>query len=198
MNDSYKQLIEDNHNLIYGFLHKYNLGEDYYGDAAIGLCKAAKFYNSDSGNNFSTFAYKCMFNECGCSIRKEIHNGTQLLSLDAPIVISEESETDLRSILTSGHTIDEFSDSLSHVLWFIEKMNLRDLKILYYRLLGYKSREIANILKCTYQNVSLRIKKMKNAYENGMQVRSKEDNCDSVEYKHIFDKIIGLLTVTDF
>lgn len=37
-----KKLVEQNHNLIYAFLQKYHLTiEDYYGLAAIGLCKAA-------------------------------------------------------------------------------------------------------------------------------------------------------------
>lgn len=57
-----QKLVEDNHNLIYKFLRNYNLEDDWYDVAAIGLCKAANNYNSDK-YEFSTYAYRCMYNE---------------------------------------------------------------------------------------------------------------------------------------
>lgn len=42
MTDEQKQLVEQNHNLIYFYLYRHNLSiEEYYDVAAIGLCKAA-------------------------------------------------------------------------------------------------------------------------------------------------------------
>ena len=46
MTDYQKQLVTDNHNLIYRFLQKEKLNmEDWYDLAAIGMCKAAKTFN---------------------------------------------------------------------------------------------------------------------------------------------------------
>ena len=46
MTEEQRKLVEDNHNLIYSFLQKYHLTiDEYYGLAAIGLCKAGKTYN---------------------------------------------------------------------------------------------------------------------------------------------------------
>ena len=48
MTEKQKQLVVDNHNLIYSFLHKHGFDEEeFYDLAAIGLCKAAKSYKDD-------------------------------------------------------------------------------------------------------------------------------------------------------
>ena len=56
------KLVEENHQLIYGFLTKYKLPEsEWYDLCAIGLIRAAMDYNKDKGA-FSTLAYMYMFN----------------------------------------------------------------------------------------------------------------------------------------
>lgn len=66
-----KQIVTDNHGLIYGFLNKNNLDvEEYYGLCAIGLCKAVKSLNSQK-SKLGTYAYKCMENEIKQSIRSD-------------------------------------------------------------------------------------------------------------------------------
>ena len=46
MTDYQKQLVTDNHNLIYRFLQKEKLNmEGWYDLAAMGRCKAAKTFN---------------------------------------------------------------------------------------------------------------------------------------------------------
>lgn len=48
MNDEQRKLVENNHNLIYAILHKYNLPiDEYYDVAAIGLCKAAITFDAE-------------------------------------------------------------------------------------------------------------------------------------------------------
>lgn len=71
MTEQQKKLVEENHNLIYGFLHKQNLDpEEYYDLAAIALCEAAQIYDPDRGISFSTLGYRCMYNCIGHEIRK--------------------------------------------------------------------------------------------------------------------------------
>lgn len=73
LNDTQRKLVEDNHNLIYSFLNSHRLSldadEDWYGTAAIGLCKAALAYDSSKKLKFGTLAYVCMENEVRCIMR---------------------------------------------------------------------------------------------------------------------------------
>ena len=69
-----QQLVEDNHNLIYSYLHKRHLPIDstfdFYGDAALGLCTAAHIYNPSLGFKFSVLAYKAMETEINNSLKR--------------------------------------------------------------------------------------------------------------------------------
>ena len=69
-----QKLVEDNHNLIYSYLHKRHLPvdstSDFYGDAALGLCTAAHIYDASLGFKFSVIAYKAMENEVNYTLRK--------------------------------------------------------------------------------------------------------------------------------
>lgn len=57
LTDDQKRLIEQNHNLIYGYLSLNNLNfEDWYDVAVFGLIKAAIKYDNSKGE-FSTCAY---------------------------------------------------------------------------------------------------------------------------------------------
>lgn len=45
---SQQDIVISNHKLIYKVLHKYNLDvEEFYGAAAVGLCKAVKTFNPE-------------------------------------------------------------------------------------------------------------------------------------------------------
>lgn len=49
--------------------------EDWYDLAAIGMCKAAKTFNEGT-SKFSTYAFKCMFNEVYSEKKKELRQRT--------------------------------------------------------------------------------------------------------------------------
>lgn len=86
LNDKQRKLAEENHNLIYSFLKSRQLSldavEDWYGTAAIGLCKAALVYDENRGAKFATLAYICMENEVRCVMRISKKTITGELSLD--------------------------------------------------------------------------------------------------------------------
>lgn len=67
LNKEQQKLVSDNHELIYRFLKIRNFStdavEDWYGTAAIGLCKAAMIYDVGSGCDFEKLAYIAMNNE---------------------------------------------------------------------------------------------------------------------------------------
>ena len=63
LNDEQRKIVENNHDLIYGYAHKMGISiDEYYDILAIGLCKAAKAFDESKGR-FSTLAYCCMKNE---------------------------------------------------------------------------------------------------------------------------------------
>lgn len=86
LNDDQRKLVEDNHNLIYSFLNSRRLSldsvEDWYGTAAIGLCKAALTYDASHGAKFATLAYICMDNEVRQVLRKNRKEVNTIISLD--------------------------------------------------------------------------------------------------------------------
>lgn len=63
MTEEQKCLAEKNYKLIFSFLARHNLSEEeWFGIAAIGFCNAVISYNKDNCA-FSTYAYRCMYNE---------------------------------------------------------------------------------------------------------------------------------------
>lgn len=48
-----------------------NLSDEYYGDAAIGLCQAAENYDESRGCKFSAFATKYIRNQLSMQFRKQ-------------------------------------------------------------------------------------------------------------------------------
>ena len=82
MRDIIYELIEANEGLIYKIASRYTRYysiEDLYQVGSIGIINAAKKYNPNSGNKFSTYAYKYVLGEIIDFIRK-----------DRNIVVSEE------------------------------------------------------------------------------------------------------------
>lgn len=93
LNEQQRKLVEDNHNLIYSFLNSHHLSldavEDWYGTAAIGLCKAALIYDESRGSKFSTLAYLCMDNEVKMIMRNNRKCVSTVASLDDEVRSSD-------------------------------------------------------------------------------------------------------------
>ena len=93
-----KKLAEDNEKLIWYTLYKYNYrpARDWYGIAAIGLCKAAQAYNPAK----STFAYAAVMRiraECHREAeRRNLQRHFTAASLDAPLM--SQSDNDVRTL----------------------------------------------------------------------------------------------------
>lgn len=76
LTEEQKKLVEDNHNLIYGFIVAKGLNAaEWYGPMAESLCKAAATWRKDGGAMFSTYAYRkmtgCLCNTIRYNNRKE-------------------------------------------------------------------------------------------------------------------------------
>lgn len=91
LNDEQRQLVEDNYNLIFYVMGKYNFTkqveyEDCYGALAEGLCSAAASFDSSKGVSFSSYAIKCMVNAVLMFKRKNDRpKEFSIISIDSPI-----------------------------------------------------------------------------------------------------------------
>ena len=166
LTDEQKKLVEDNHNLIYFTIHKYNLDiEEYYDIFALALCKAAINYDINKGPTFSTYAVWAMKNEFLLSIRKakaQRRSGT-CISINDVVYdnTSDDSSITLEDMLTNG--LDAFDES---ILLDFTKLNDKLRRILWLSYCGYTQKEIADIIGITQAMVSRDLKKAKKLLED--------------------------------
>ena len=157
MTDDQRKLVEENHGLIYQFLHDYNLGiEDWYDVAAIGMCKAAIEYDQSKAK-FSSMAYRCMRNEVfhelylkrcpkrspemePVSLNDSVCDGSYELMDTIP------SETDF-----TGASVDEIMGSLN-------ERDRHDVKML---AAGYTGREIGKMYGQSHGAFPIRLKRIR-------------------------------------
>lgn len=162
LNDEQRKLVEDNHNLIYSFLERRNLSldaiEDWYGTAAIGLCKAAMVYDENRGCKFSTLSYIIMDNEVKRTMRDNRKCVSDTFSLDAPV--EEVDDITYSDTILDSNDL-EYSACINDAInTALRSLSDRDRGIIEMIVdYGMKYEEIANRLKMTRANVSRIYKK---------------------------------------
>lgn len=168
LTESQSKLVEQNHNLIYGFARKYNLDiEEWYGILALALCKAALSFDSEKAK-FSTLYYLCASQMVSAEKRKW---RTQkripqdlFVSLDEPL---DDNELTLKTYLADTR-IDFVRDlELKDQLFILLKtLSERDKRIFELSRIGVKQEIIADIVGTPQSNVSRRLKIIKNKLKN--------------------------------
>lgn len=113
------KFVEDNHSLIYSFLHKYKLPEDeWYDLCAIGLIKAAIAYEPEKGE-FYSLAYTYMFKDMRNELMHRTRYFPENLSIDHEYENFKDGET--YTILDLyGSDINIEDDVVSNI--YIEEM----------------------------------------------------------------------------
>ena len=170
-----QDLVEENHNLIYGFAKKRNLDiEEYYGILAIGLCKAAMIYNNEKGN-FSTLAFTCMESILYQQWRHEQRQS----AIPADMIFSYDVKIDGEESDNRNSFLDVLaSNDSTHntVVGNIMKNTLLDIltegerKIVELLDNGLDTVQIATLRGCSKQNISHRIKKIRNKLTNYLAI----------------------------
>ena len=154
LTENQKELVCKNHNLIYAFLKAHGLcaseGEDWYGVAAEGLCKAARAFRAESGVRFSTLAYVCMENEIKKVMRR--HNGLSVCSLDEPAAPDEdyllgEAVAELRDFTMEVELRADIGSAL-------EALSVRDRKIMALLFKGARHKQVAAAAGVSQSTVS--------------------------------------------
>lgn len=118
------KFVEDNHGLIYSFIHKYKLDiDEWYDLCAIGLIKAVQAYDSEKGS-FSTLAYKCMFNEMTKELVYKTRHYPETLSIDL------EYHSDKGDPFTLLDVYDNHDTKIEDIV--LDNVYLNELKIFFY------------------------------------------------------------------
>ena len=159
MTEEQKRLAAENHGLIYSFLRKYDYDQDeFYDLAAIGLCKAAMTY-SKNRYAFSTYAYKCMFNEIGHyftiqGAKRKVPNHL-IMYYDAK-TRSDNGDNfgEVINCLDCGERFED--DVITNMLIDIckGKLSVRDNIVFDMLIDGYTTREIGKVAGCTSPSVT--------------------------------------------
>lgn len=189
----YQKLIEENHNLIYTFMIKYHYSEDYYGDAAIGLCKAARLYDESKGA-FSTIAFACMRNECLKAIKD--HNRIDAVSYNNIIPDFEDDDNTYEHLLADDKHTSNDVDNCEYLKWFVGKMDKTSLFVFLHRLQGETYSDIGKILGISRERVRQIAKKIKISYEEKRRIIKRNfdtDECNDLR-NQIVDCFMSLCT----
>lgn len=168
LTESQSKLVEQNHNLIYGFAKKYNLDiEEWYGILALALCKTALSFDSEKAK-FSTLYYLCASQMVEVERRKwrtqKRIPKESCISLDEPL---DDTDLTLKTCLADTR-IDfvkdlELKEQLSTLL---KTLSDRDKKIFELSRIGVKQDVIADIVGTPQSNVSRRLKIIRNKLKN--------------------------------
>lgn len=164
-----QELVEKNHNLIYGFANKNKLNiEEYYGILAIGLCKAAKVYEENK-NEFSTLAYNCMKNEIykywkHIKIKSAIPN-EMILSYDAQIDTGGvEGEFSYLNAISDNYAINNTIENKIFEGDFLNQLSQNEKIVVKLLVKDLTYTEIAKRMGCTRQRVGQYVQKIRKKY----------------------------------
>lgn len=152
LTETERKFAEDNHNLVYGFLHRYNYSiEEYYNIVIFGFLKAVEIYNRRKDLQekyaFPFIAWQYMRSEIGNHVRTENSQKRKptekIISLDAEYVEMENLHNTVGENSAEDDVLDkELLDNIME--------NLSDLqrKIAQLKIHGYSNKE-------TYLNVGM-------------------------------------------
>lgn len=171
LTDKQQKFAEENHRLIFGFLHKYSLScDEWYGVAAIGFCKAVAHFDSERGIAFPVFAYHVTLNDVRMEKRK-----SRALARNAPVV-------SLQDELREGFTIEEtlayepcFLESFMQedIMRFIGSLKTKHRLLLALCATGKTQKEISDMVGLSQSYVSRNIKMLKKRFSEFQQTYNK-------------------------
>lgn|GEM_PF-2292099 len=183
---AYQKLVEGNHKLIYSFMNKYHLSDDWYGELAVGLCQAARAYDASRGIKLSVLAYRAMKNMMLIRFRTE-NKLVKAGSLDA--MIQDESGDEFSFFVPDHLDRIEAENEIAYFDWIIERAPLYKLDIIYRRLQGQNDGEISEAYGKTRAWVSQQLVRIKQKWKNGRRIYGAEDGVDEEARAALREKI---------
>ena len=170
LTDYERKFAEENHNLVYGFLHRYGYDlENYYDIAIFGFLKAVQIYNrrEDLRNKYD-FPFICrqyMRSEIGNHSRTEGAKKREplgtLVSLDAEYT---ETENLYHCIGAAGGKSPESEViAIERMTEMISGLSETQRKITELKVDGYSSREIYSALEMKAPSYYVEVKRIRKA-----------------------------------
>lgn len=159
LTEEQRQLVSDNHNLIYAYAHKMNLDlDEYYDLLAIGLCLAACSYDPSKGTTFSTYAYSAMRNTCYMYWRRNYVSSHRIpkeliISYNAPFG-DDFGKEELVNRLDDIFGTYDFSPTPVELNEFLKSLKKTERIILHDSYYGYTQTEISQKLGISQSFIS--------------------------------------------
>lgn len=171
LNAEQQQLIAQNHNLIYGYVHKKKLDlDEYYDILALAMCRAALGYDSYR-SRFQTYAYMVMDSEVN-AYQNFLTRQKRKPSRSIKEIHLDESINDSNKSMYESSTIGEFTISPSIPLCELcegkimaKNMLLiltdKERQIAIFKLEGLSNSEVGEQMNCSAQNINYFVQKIK-------------------------------------
>lgn len=164
LSESEKKFAEDNHNLVYGFLHRYKYSIEYYNIIVFGYLKAVQTYNRrkdlQSKYDFPFIAWQYMRAEVGNHFRKE---NTQKRTATCGIVSFDSANEEMGNFYNcvGGKSAeDDVMEGLS-LSDIMENLTEVQRKIAELKIEGYNNKEVYLMLQIPSSTFYKEMQKMK-------------------------------------
>ena len=160
-----EQKIIDNTNLVHYIVHKhfpqYITNQDVIQNGYVGLIKAVDSFDESTGNTFSTYASRCIFNEIAIDLRRR-NKYAKDISLHAVLA---EGNTQDDSLTIEDILAYEDDYTPMYVQEFIQCLDEREITILRYLMDGKTQKYVSDHLGMTRSNVCRIVKVMRSKWK---------------------------------
>lgn len=170
MTESQKELVLTNANLVYDIWWKYITKEDYVRrwqddiiqEGFVGLCSAARSYDSSTSTSFSTWASVCIRNAMICFVRDFLRPARTLSSLEQIINLHNNGdyitlEDTIKDKIINPEDQVSQKEILTLLFDLIKIQPQQHQEVLQYSLLGYRIKDIGQVVqwKFTTRQISV-------------------------------------------
>lgn len=160
-----EQKIMDNMNLVHYIVHKhfpqYITNQDAIQNGYVGLIKAVDSFDESTGNTFSTYASRCIFNEIAINLRKQ-NKYAKDISLHTVLANSDRRDDSLTIEDILAYEDDYTS---MYVQEFVRCLDKREITILRYLMDGKTQKYVSDRLGMTRSNVCRIVKVMRSKWK---------------------------------
>lgn len=171
-----EQKILDNMSLVHYVIHKYFPlymdNQDNIQNGYVGLIKAVDSFDESTGNTFSTYAARCIFNEIAMGLRRR-NKYAKDISLQT--VLAEGDKRD-EPLTIEDILIYEDDYTPMYIQEFVQCLDEREATVLKYLMDGKTQAYVSNQLGMTRSNICRIVKKMRSKWK---ECRYKGGNYES-------------------
>ncbi|YBH71253.1 sigma-70 family RNA polymerase sigma factor (plasmid) [Clostridioides difficile] len=170
--DERNKLVEENINFVWFIIRRYfkvfiskypYLQDDTFSEGCIGLCKAADYFDSKKGIEFTTFAAVCIKGQIFKFISRYVkkHYRADIDSFEKCIYKNTHGEEiRIEDRLAGNENVD--IENVHVIRSCIKRSKIEDIqKITYLREKGYTQKEIGKILRTNQMTICRKLGKLK-------------------------------------